>query len=63
MLWIVVAVLSVVLLAGGIGASAKNPPAKGRHCTHGVSSIGPVTVENGKIVGGSTVPDTQACLP
>jgi|SRR5579862_1260500 hypothetical protein len=63
-LWLVVCVLVVVLLAGGIGApSAKTPPAKGRQCTHGVSSIGPVTVENGKVVGGSTVPRTQACLP
>jgi len=63
-LWLVVAVLSVVLLAGGVGApSAQNPPGKGQQCTHGISSIGPVTVENGKVVGGSTVPRTQACLP
>jgi len=64
-LWLVVAAISVVLLAGGIGSApaAKNPPAKGRQCTHGISSIGPLTVENGKIVAGSTVPRTQACLP
>ena len=63
-LWLAVAVLSVVLLAGGVGApAAQNQPGKGRQCTHGVSSIGPVTVENGKVVGGSTIPRTQACLP
>jgi hypothetical protein len=31
-------------------------------CTHGASSIGPVTLVDGKVVGGSTVPHTEACL-
>lgn len=64
-LWLVVAALAVVLIAGGVGSApaAKNPPGTGRQCTHGISSIGPLTVENGKVVSGSTVPRTQACLP
>ena len=63
MVWLVAALLSIALLVGVVGAhSAKNPPAKKHHCTHGLSSIGPVTVKNGKVVGGSTIPYTQACL-
>jgi hypothetical protein len=33
------------------------------HCTHGVSSLGPVEIVNGKIVGGSATPHTEACMP
>ena len=63
-LWLVVVSLVVVVLIGGVSAhSGNNPPGKRQHCTHGVSSVGPVVVRNGKVVGGSTVPDTQACLP
>jgi hypothetical protein len=32
-------------------------------CTHGVSSIGPVIMRNGKIIGGDITPHTEACLP
>lgn len=31
-------------------------------CTHGVSSVGPVTLEHGRLVG-NTTPHTEACLP
>ena len=31
-------------------------------CTHGVSSVGPVTLTNGHL-SGDTTPYTQACLP
>ena len=31
-------------------------------CTHGASSIGPVTLVDGRLVGGSTVAHTEACL-
>jgi hypothetical protein len=30
-------------------------------CTHGVSSVGPVTIVHGH-VSGDTTPDTEACL-
>jgi pyrimidine deaminase RibD-like protein len=32
-------------------------------CTHGASSIGPVVMRDGKIVGGDTTPHTESCLP
>ena len=59
-LWIIAAallVLTIVAAVTGIARSEPQPP-----CTHGVSSIGTVTLVNGKIVGGSTVPHTEACL-
>lgn len=31
-------------------------------CTHGVSSVGPVTLIQGRL-SGNTVPHTEACLP
>lgn len=31
-------------------------------CTHGVSSIGPVTLTHGRL-SGDTTPRTEACLP
>lgn len=42
---------------------AARPVRAHQRCTHGVSSIGPVLIQNGKVVGGDTTPDTQACLP
>ena len=56
-LWAVVAMLLVVV--GVARGSAAPKPAS---CTHGVSSIGPVEIVDGKVVGGSTTPDTEACL-
>ena len=48
------AVLAVVVVTT---ATADSPV-----CTHGVSSVGPVTLTQGR-VGGDTTPHTQACLP
>jgi hypothetical protein len=59
-LWAVVAVL-VVLVVVGIARGGTHAAAHPR-CTHGVSSIGPVEIVDGKVVG-STKPHTQACLP
>jgi hypothetical protein len=56
----VLAVALCVLVAIGVAAAA---PRKERpRCTYGLSSIGPVIVENGKVVGGDTTPHTEACL-
>ena len=52
--------LAVVVVLGLVAA---NPGRARQRCTHGVSSIGPVYIANGKVVGGDTTPDTQACLP
>jgi hypothetical protein len=46
-------VLGVAAAAGG-SATAR--------CTHGLSSIGPVEVENGQTVGGGSRPHTEICL-
>lgn len=52
--------LSVAL---GLVLVAASPGRAHVRCTHGVSSIGPVYIQNGKVVGGDTTPDTEACLP
>jgi hypothetical protein len=52
--------LSVLVV---IGLVAAVPGQAHQQCTHGVSSIGPVFLENGRVVGGDTTPKTEACLP
>ncbi|HST14584.1 MAG TPA: hypothetical protein VLJ44_07020 [Gaiellaceae bacterium] len=52
--------VSVVVLLGLIAA---RPGRANQQCTHGVSSIGPVFIKDGKVVGGDTTPHTEACLP
>jgi hypothetical protein len=44
-------------------ASSARPAAGGSSCTGGASSIGPVYVRGGKVVGGDTTPHTERCLP
>jgi hypothetical protein len=58
---IALAVALSVLVVIGLAAAA--PGHARQRCTHGVSSVGPVFIENGKVVGGDTTPDTEACLP
>jgi hypothetical protein len=49
-----------VLPAGAVeSGKADSSPA----CTHGLSSLGPVLFRDGQVVGGSTTPTTEACLP
>ena len=61
---LVVAVwILVVAVAAGIAVASVRAGDDKPSCTHGASSIGPVTIVNGKAVGGSTVPHTQTCLP
>jgi hypothetical protein len=52
--------VSVVVLLGLVAARAGRAH---QRCTHGVSSIGPVFIKDGKVVGGDTTPHTEACLP
>lgn len=61
-LWGVV-VLLLVLIAVGAARGENRASGHRRGCTHGVSSVGPVEIANGKVVGGSTTPTTEACLP
>jgi hypothetical protein len=55
-----VVALAVLVL---FGLAAADSSRADQPCTHGVSSIGPVFFENGKLVGGDTTPQTEACLP
>ena len=58
-LWALVILLLVLVTS----ARGDVRPTHARPCTHGVSSIGPVEIVDGKVVGGSTIPHTEACLP
>ena len=58
-LWLVAIALLVLVLVGVARGSAA---ARKQHCTHGVSSIGPMVIANGQAVSGSTTPHTQACM-
>ncbi len=53
--------LLVPVLVGAAGSATEAP--KQPPCTHGVSSIGPVEIANGTVVGGSTTPHTESCPP
>jgi hypothetical protein len=44
------------------GLAASDSKANAPVCTHGVSSIGPVYLKDGKVVG-DAAPQTEACLP
>jgi hypothetical protein len=59
-LWLVAIALALLLVVGAAKGGGK--PHKAR-CTHGVSSIGPLVIANGRPVSGSTTPATEACLP
>jgi len=56
-------VIATATLAGAHLVSAVTPSQAEIHCTHGASSVGPVFVRDGKVVGGDTTPHAEACLP
>ena len=58
---VALAIAVSVLLVIGLAAAVRGDARQG--CTHGVSSIGPVLIKDGKVVGGDTTPHTEACLP
>lgn len=60
---LLVALATVVSVLLVIGLAAAAPGNAHERCTHGVSSIGPVLIDNGRVVGGDTTPHTEACLP
>jgi hypothetical protein len=61
-LWTAVGLLLVLVLVGAARGDDNKPGRRSDRCTHGASSIGPVEIANGMIVGGSTTPHTEACL-
>jgi hypothetical protein len=62
-LWALVAVLVVLITVGSAHGAKPDAREDAHRCTHGASSIGPVTIVHGKVVSGSVTPDTEACLP
>jgi hypothetical protein len=59
-LWGLVVLLLVLVLVGA--ARGGDTPPRAQRCTHGSSSIGPVEIVDGRVVGGSLTPQTEACL-
>jgi hypothetical protein len=53
-------VASVAVVLGFASARHGHPH---QRCTHGASSLGPVYLDHGKVVGGDTTPHTETCLP
>jgi hypothetical protein len=51
--------IAVAVVFGVAEAAGRNATPR---CTHGLSSIGPVQIRSGRIVGGDPVPHTQPCL-
>jgi len=51
----------LLLAAGSCVALAR--ATGGASCTHGASSLGPVILLDGKLVGGDLTPHTDVCLP
>jgi hypothetical protein len=51
--------VAAALAAGALVLAGRGGAAL--HCTHGVSSIGPVVFRDGKVVG-DTTPRTESCL-
>lgn len=55
-------VLLTVALAVWLLLWIVSPGVSARPCTHGVSSVGPMTITGGRVAG-DTVPRTEGCLP
>ena len=56
-----VVIAGLLQLAAGSVENVKADPTTA--CTYGLSSLGPVFFRNGRVIGGSTTPTTEACLP
>ncbi len=56
-------VLAAALLFAATSAAERAEGGARPVCTHGSSSIGPVSFRDGKMVGGDDAPHTEACLP
>lgn len=56
------ALVVAVFVMSASASSAEREPGR-RGCTYGLSSIGPVYLRDGKVIGGDTPPHTDSCLP
>jgi len=59
---VVIAIAAAMAVALVLGVAAAVGDGATARCTHGLSSIGPVEVENGQTVGRDSTPHTEACL-
>jgi hypothetical protein len=57
------AILAAALLLAATSSAERVEAGSTPACTHGLSSIGPVSIRDGKVVGGDDAPHTEACLP
>jgi hypothetical protein len=57
------AILAAVLLLAATSSAERSNADPTPACTHGMSSIGPVVLRDGKVVAGDGTPHTEACLP
>ncbi len=57
------AILASVLLFAATSSAERMSAGTTPVCTHGVSSIGPVVLRDGKVVGGDGTPRSEGCLP
>jgi hypothetical protein len=56
------AILAAALLFAATSSAERVEGGGTPSCTHGLSSIGPVALRDGKVVG-DDAPHTEACLP
>ncbi len=57
------AILAAVLLFAASSSAERIDVGTTQSCTHGASSIGPVVLRDGTMVGSDDTPHTEACLP
>ena len=59
---LVVAIAAAMAMGFMLGVASAAGQDTTPRCTHGLSSIGPVEIKLGQVVGGDAVPHTEACL-
>jgi len=57
------AILAGVLLFAATSAAERGEGAAIPACTQGTSSIGPIVIRDGRVVGGDPTPHTESCVP
>jgi hypothetical protein len=56
------ALVAALLVFTASAAVERGRAGNQQNCSYGLSSIGPVSIRDGKVVGDAT-PQTEACLP
>jgi hypothetical protein len=63
LLWLAAILVAALVLVAASASGSRGQAGKAKACTHGLSSIGPVYLRDGKVVGGDTAAHTETCLP